>query len=45
MRSFKLDGLWGVIDDNGFIRWATISCHINSLQADSLLRIRASHAI
>jgi hypothetical protein len=45
MYRFQLDGLWGVIDGNGFIRWATISCHINSLRADSLLRIRASHAV
>jgi hypothetical protein len=44
MRYFKVDGLVGSIDNNGFIAWATIRCHINSLKENSLLRIRASHA-
>ena len=34
--TFYLDGARGTIDSDGWIRWATINCHVNGLAQCSL---------
>jgi len=39
--TFKLDGIKGTVDDHGWIRWASINCHVNALDSSSLLSQKA----
>lgn len=43
--TFLLDGVKGTIDEAGFITWASIHCHINSLKPDSELSKAAINAL
>ena len=35
MITFTLDNVKGSIDKDGWIKWATVNCHINSLNEKS----------
>ena len=43
--TFLLDGIKGAIDSDGFITWASIHCHINSLKPESELSKAAINAL
>ena len=45
MATFMLDGVKGTVDKDGWIRWATINCHVNALDSSSLLSQKAFAAI
>jgi len=44
MKTFKLSGIVGQIDQHGFIIWAGIGCHLSGLTDDCKLKIAALKA-
>lgn len=45
MVTFMLDGVKGTVDQDGWIKWSTINCHINALDSSSMLSKKAFEAI
>lgn len=45
MVTFMLDGVKGTVDKDGWIRWSTITCHVNALDSSSLLSQKAFAAL
>jgi hypothetical protein len=39
MKTFKLNGLVGTVDEFGFITWGGIGCHLTSLTPDCPLKL------
>ena len=44
MKTFKLDGIIGQIDQHGFIFWGGIGCHLSGLTDDCALKVAALKA-
>jgi hypothetical protein len=44
MKTFKLDGITGQIDQHGFIFWGGIGCHLSGLTDGCALKVAALKA-